>query len=132
MAVTKVEVDFSTNTSIQKITSLFPEYVGANKLTIPGFHFTAACPVEDGATVQGTTLELLYALTSDTTLTDTANQTIMFATAATRVNAGGVSRHYVDRRGLYVPAGKDVWLRTAGNVSGGFKVYGDIEYQVDP
>lgn len=130
--IAAVNANFAANTSASNLTPLFVDgtggYTGTNgrKLAIPSLHLSG-----DGgnAVLGGASVELVY--TSVANGTDLTNATIAFTTATTKVDGGGVERLFSDGSGLFIPAGQTVWLRLPnGNVAGGFRVRGDIEWQV--
>jgi hypothetical protein len=132
MAQVAYDHDFSTNTSEDEITDLFvyPGFVefdnlvaaDAGYLTIPSFHLTALLSGDTGGVLQ---------LIVTNAAGNTGNGTVVFSTAATYVQGGGVARNYEDHQGITVPATGRLFVKLPnGNVSGGIAIHGDFEFEI--
>jgi hypothetical protein len=124
MQVAPILADFSTDQTAVEITSSFTEYNTDRQLTTPtlklwitNLQLTAEAPDGDGSTIR------IEYRDND----GTSNAVVIFRTAATSVNAGGVTRNY--DTGLFVPKGKRVFLVVPSAVATGLIIHGDIEYR---
>ena len=128
--ITPIDVDFSTNLTAVEITSLLTGYTTSNHKSVnfPSFHFTTFLGDGSDLSLVGSPLYMAYGAVGDNTL---ASPTYLWKTAATLVHGGGVMRTtFGDRNGFLLPQTKRLWLTIPNTNAEGFRVLGDLEFQV--
>lgn len=111
-------VDLSTASTAVEITSQLPDLTTGAKLDIDSIQVTAAVgtPAEPGAAIR------IEYRDSD----GTSNPIVIFRTAGTKVDGGGVLRSY-QLNGPHIPTGKRTYVVPSAATAAGLIIHGDIE-----